>query len=355
MLERSDVFSDSVLSPYHFGGMAQRKPRLGFAGVGRIGRMRMESLIAAVPVDVIAIADPSLGLASTVAAEALQTDVCCTETFEDLLSLDLDGIVVATPSALHAEQAIAALENGMAVFCQKPLARTAVETDAVVEAARRANRLLAVDLSYRFTTGMQAIRAAIRAGELGQVYAIEAVFHNAYGPDKAWFYDVKSAGGGCLLDLGIHLVDLALWALDFPPVEGAHGIVRARHGLGFRRGDGVEDYATGQVEFAGGAVLQLACSWHAPAGCDARIELVFLGTKGGASFRNVNGSFFDFVTERFHADRSRHVIAGSPEAWSGRAVIEWAQRLTYSSAFNPEVQHLTSVARVLDALYQRSS
>ena len=77
-----------------------------------------------------------------------------------------------------------------------------------------------MDLSYRHTTGMQRIRELIRAGELGHVYAVDLVFHNAYGPDKPWFYDVALSGGGCVIDLGIHLVDLALWTLGFPRVRG---------------------------------------------------------------------------------------------------------------------------------------
>src|SRR5205085_415527 len=128
-----------------------------------------------------------------------------------LCELDLDGLVIATPSASHAVQARAALERGIAVFCQKPLARTAAETASVVEAARAANRLLGVDLSYRHTEAMRHIGALARSGELGDIYAIDLVFHNAYGPDKAWFRDVKLSGGGCVIDLGTHLVDLALW------------------------------------------------------------------------------------------------------------------------------------------------
>ena len=127
--------------------------------------------------------------------------------------------MIATPSALHAAQAQAALERGLSVFCQKPLGRTAAETRAVVETARVTDRLLAVDLSYRWTSGMQRIRELIRAGEFGRVYAADLTFHNAYGPDKPWFYDPAHSGGGCVMDLGVHLVDLALWALDFPEVE----------------------------------------------------------------------------------------------------------------------------------------
>src|SRR5690606_23712639 len=99
-----------------------------------------------------------------------------------LLELDLDGIVIATPSALHAEQAIAAFERGVAVFCQKPLGRDAIETQRVVSAARAANRLLGVDLSYRHTRAMQKIREVVRAGGIGAPFAVDLVFHNAYGP-----------------------------------------------------------------------------------------------------------------------------------------------------------------------------
>ena len=85
-------------------------------------------------------------------------------TLDELLDLGLDGVVIATPSALHAAQSIRALERGAAVFCQKPLGRTAAEARAVVDAARAADRLLGVDLSYRFTEGMRRIREIVRAG-----------------------------------------------------------------------------------------------------------------------------------------------------------------------------------------------
>src|SRR5690606_35925284 len=108
-------------------------------------------------------------------------------------------------------QAIQALRRGIPVFCQKPLARTRAETSRVIQEARAADLLLAVDLSYRFTSGIQRIRQIVQSGELGKVFAVNLVFHNAYGPDKAWFYDYNLAGGGCAIDLGIHLVDLAFW------------------------------------------------------------------------------------------------------------------------------------------------
>ena len=214
-------------------------------------------------------------------------------TLDGLLGAGLDGVVIATPSAMHAEQSIRSLERGAAVFCQKPLGRTEGEVRAAVDAARRADRLLAVDLSYRFTEGMRRVRDVIRSGELGRVYAADLVFHNAYGPDKPWFYDPALAGGGCVMDLGVHLVDLALWVLDAPQVSGVSSRLfaggeplehhRARGGLrGRHSGNG--DRRRGASPAPG---LQ--------AGCDAVIAATFYGTEGGAAFRNVDGSFFDFV------------------------------------------------------------
>src|SRR5215218_9099775 len=107
----------------------------------------------------------------------------------EALDLAPDGIVIATPSALHAAQSIQALKAGAAVFCQKPLGRNAAEVEAVLAAATSADRLLGVDLSYRFTEGMRKIREQVRSGALGDIYAVNLIFHNAYGPDKAWFYD----------------------------------------------------------------------------------------------------------------------------------------------------------------------
>jgi predicted dehydrogenase len=192
------------------------RPRLGFLGVGWIGRNRLEAIAKSAVAEVALVADP----VRETAAKALEVvpDAEVLDSFEEILESDVDGVVIATPSALHAEQSIAALEAGAAVFCQKPLGRDAGETRAVIQTAKAANLLLGVDLSYRFVTEIQAVRDLIQSGELGEVYSADVVFHNAYGPDKAWYYNSKNSGGGCVIDLGIHLVDLALWALDCPNV-----------------------------------------------------------------------------------------------------------------------------------------
>jgi predicted dehydrogenase len=331
----------------HAPSPSSAPPRLGFLGVGWIGRHRLEAVARSGAATVAAIADPSAEAAR--AAAACAPDAALGSSLDDLLALPLDGVVVATPSALHADQAVRALERGLAVFCQKPLGRTAAEVRRVVDAARASDRLLAVDLSYRFVRGVPELRRIVRAGELGRVFAANLVFHNAYGPDKPWFYDVAQAGGGCVMDLAIHLVDLALWTLDFPAVTRTTSRLGAK-GAPLAGRTEVEDHAVALLELEGGAALQLACSWRLPAGQDCVIEASFYGTEGGVALRNVGGSFYDFVVERYRGT-ARETLASPPDAWGGRAAVAFAERLARDPRHDPEVEGIVRVAEALDAIY----
>ncbi|RJP75251.1 MAG: gfo/Idh/MocA family oxidoreductase [Candidatus Zixiibacteriota bacterium] len=325
-------------------------PRVGFLGVGWIGRHRMEALARSGRVEVAAIADPVEELVLKAREIAPRAELA--DGLAPLLDMDLDGLVIATPSALHAEQALAAFDAGLAVFCQKPLGRTAAETRMVIEAARRADRLLGVDLSYRFTRGMQAIRDRVRAGDLGRIYAVDLVFHNAYGPDKPWFYDPALSGGGCVVDLGIHLVDLALWTLDFPRIEAVTSRLYAGGEPLDGRRDRVEDYALARLDLETGAAVTLACSWKVSAGCDAVIQAAFYGTGGGLALRNVDGSFYDFRAEQYRWT-AREILVEPPDDWGGRAAVDWAERLVRSREYDPDIERVLDTAQALDAIYQR--
>jgi predicted dehydrogenase len=323
-------------------------PRIGFLGVGWIGRNRLSALLDAKAAEVVAIADPSPEMRA--AAHELIPGAALTSSLDELLSIGLDGIVVSTPSALHSAQCIAALRRGVPVFCQKPLARDGQETAAVLNAAREADRLLAVDFSYRHTRACQALKRMIDDGELGTIYAARFVFHNAYGPDKPWYFDRAQSAGGCLVDLGIHLIDLALWLLPEP--------VRKARGRLYRDGKllrppirEVESYASAALELESGGSVELACSWHLHAGCDAVIEGQVYGTRGGARFYNVNGSFYDFAAERMAGTR-RDVLVEPPDAWGGRAIIDWAHRLRETNTFDPQANSILTVARLLDEIAQ---
>ncbi len=324
------------------------KPRVGFLGTGWIGRHRMEAIIATGLIDPVAVADPSPECAEE--AFKLAPHAALVPSLEVLLDCKLDGLVIATPSALHAEQAIAALEGGVAVFCQKPLGRNAAEATAVVEAAQRADRLLAVDFSYRLTAATAALAELIRADELGEIFAIDLVFHNAYGPDKPWFYDRALAGGGCLIDLGVHLVDLALWLTGFPQVEYVTSRLFFEGRALSSASPEVEDFALARLDLAGGISARLACSWRLNAGQDAIIETSVYGTKGGASIRNVDGSFFDFELLHHHGTASERLVA-PPDDWGGRAAAAWAVRLAEDRSFDRQALRLPEVSSALDRIY----
>jgi predicted dehydrogenase len=325
-----------------------RPTRLGFVGLGWIGRNRLDAIAARPDVEVAALhdVDPARLDGTARAYEgAVRADA-----WHTLLAADLDGIVIATPNGCHAEQAIAALERKLPVFCQKPLALDGAQARAVVAAAERADRLLGVDYSYRHVQGMDELRRSLRDGRFGDLLAIDLTFHNAYGPDKAWCHDRTLAGGGCLLDLGVHLVDLALWLqdeLDLAVVDSA----RFAQGRRLPIGDAaIEDLAFATFRAGNGAIVRLACSWHAQSGCDAIIGARLFGTCGGAVWRNVGGSFFDFELDFVHGPKAERV-AGPPDDWGSRALGAWVDRLRIDPSFDAEARCFVAGADLIDRLY----
>lgn len=319
---------------------------LGFLGTGWIGRNRMEAMLATGEAKAVAICDPNGEAAAS--AHELAPEAQMAASLDELLECEPDGVVIATPSALHAEQCIRAIGAGAAVFCQKPLGRSAAEVQAVLDSARDADRLLGVDLSYRHTAAMQAIRERVRSGELGQVFAADLIFHNAYGPQSSWFWDPQLSGGGCLIDLGVHLVDLALWLFDFPEVTDARATL-LRHGRPAAAQE-VEDFALAELSFASRAHIRIACSWNLSAGQDAVIGATFYGTGGGAEMRNENGSFFDFSAKLLEG-RDRRTIVSPPDDWGGRAAAEWVNKLAAGDRFDRSTEGLLQTAQALDRLY----
>ena len=336
------------------GAPASARPaRLGFLGVGWIGLSRMRAVAQTGAAEVACIADAApetVVRAAQAALTPVQPAPRTVASLEQLLEEDLDGLVIATPSGQHAKQAIAALTRGLAVFCQKPLATTAAEAARVVATARAVGRLLDVDFCYRTVAGVPQLARLVGGGELGEVFAADLTFHNAYGPDKSWFYERAQSGGGCVMDLGIHLVDLLLWTLGFPEVLDVRSHLYAE-GRPVTE-PALEDYATAELRLASGTVARLACSWRLPAGRDAVIEAAFYGTRGAAILRNVNGSFHEFTVEHCEGT-GRRLLAGPPDDWGGRAVCAWARRVAEDAAFDPAAERLVAVSAVVDRIYGR--
>ncbi|MGE5350477.1 MAG: Gfo/Idh/MocA family protein [Acidobacteriota bacterium] len=328
-------------------------PRLGFLGVGWIGRNRMEAMVKSAKARAQYIVDPVNELALT--AKKLAPEARVLKNLKDLLEKsDLDGIVIATPSALHAEETIMALQAGKAVFCQKPLGRNKKEVMRVIEASRMADRLLGVDLSYRFLNGIQKMKEIVSTNGIGHVYAADLIFHNAYGPDKEWFYNPQLSGGGCIMDLGIHLIDLALWMLDYPEVENITSRLFAKGHAFLDTENSVEDYATARIDLEGDTTLNLSCSWRQSAGRDAVIEASFYGTEGGLSLKNLNGTFYDFKSERYRWT-AHETLSEPPEDWGPKAALNWIEKLSQSTKYDSEIEHMIKVSEVIDRIYGRNN
>ena len=325
------------------------KLKLGFAGMGWIGKSRMNAILDHNPHCEFTIADPDENVINELKQEL--SEVQCHQSLDKLIKSNADGIVIASPSALHAPQSIQALQSGKSVFCQKPLGRNAEETLQVVQAAESSNKLLQVDFSYRYTKAMEAVKEVIQSGDLGHIYGVNLTFHNAYGPDKDWYKNPEFSGGGCLMDLGIHLIDLLFWLFDDTELSRHQSQYFHQGNSKFDTNTQVEDYAIAQCRMNDSTSVQLSCSWFLPAGKDAIIEATFYGENGGVSFSNINGSFYDFEAKRFFGTHSE-VLISPPDKWEGRAAVKWAEQLSGGSGFDQKAYDFVKVAQELENFYQ---
>lgn len=285
---------------------------------------------------------------------------------EMLSNIELDAVSICTPNKFHAEAAIAALQAGCHVMCEKPPAMTAAEAQAMEAAANQSGKLLTYGFMYRYTSTAQILKRFIDAGELGSIYAgrISAMRRSGI-PGWGVFTNKELQGGGPLIDIGVHMLDLGLYLMGYPKPTQVMGVTFRE--LGTRPGTSiwspwdyknytVEDMAMAMIRFDNGACLHLETSFivHTKSG---EMNVRLHGTEGGCSYSPVgiyqdkHGTLVD-ITPAHIPERNGHqaeieafiaAIRGEGEVLSTAAegvIVQQIIESVYQSAETGQVVQL---------------
>jgi predicted dehydrogenase len=288
--------------------------------------------------------------------------------YEELVAHEgLDAISIGVPNMLHAPVALAALERGLHVLCEKPLAGTLEDAERMVRAARRVNRVLQVVFNHRERADIQLLKQSIDDGELGEIYYAKASWMRRAGIPGvgSWFVNKQLAGGGPLIDLGVHVLDLALYLMGEPSALtvsastyqelGSRGIGFNRHAQkhGSEHLYEVEDLASAFMRLSNGATLLLEASWATHSSAQDDYGIILYGTRGGAEIRVRNyttENTLTIYTERAGTpvDLHPHTRGGEFHAAVTRQFIKQIQSGAWSGMDGSEGLRR---ARIIEACY----
>lgn len=280
--------------------MVNKKLKLGVIGLG-MGRAHVKSFKEHPGAEVVALCDRNAEL-----LERMRQEYKIPKTYTDaekmLKEADLDAVSIAVPNAFHAPLTIAALKAGLHVLCEKPMAMTVAESLEMQAVAKKAGKNLMINFSFRYTPASFALKQQVESGALGDIYFGRSVWHRRRGIPGfgGWFTDKSLAGGGPLIDLGVHRLDLALWLMGYPePVAvtgSAYNKIAAEKAKKEKKKYTVEDVACGLVKFANGATLILEASWALNIKEAEHMVTSLYGTQGGLVQYNLNEGY-DFACE----------------------------------------------------------
>lgn len=271
------------------------KLKIGLIGAGSISNMHLQSYKNNSDVDIYAICDHNNQRAHEKAA-AYQAKTVYTDYKELLADRKVDAVSICTWNNTHASIAIEALNAGKHVLVEKPLCKTVKEAMAVAEAVENnPEQVLQVGFVRRFGTNTQVLKKFIESGDLGEIYYAKASCIRALGNPGGWFADNERSGGGPLIDLGVHIIDLCWYLMGKPKVKSVSGNTyyklgnrsNIKHKDYYKAADydpdknNVEDLANAMIRFDNGASLLLDTSFTLHAKEDAMAVQIF-GDKGGA-------------------------------------------------------------------------
>jgi predicted dehydrogenase len=225
------------------------------------------------------------------------------EGFDDhkkmLKAVKPDIVSVSLPNILHKPVTIDALKAGANVICEKPMAMNTREAEQMLKVSRQVKRKLMINLSYRFTGEAQALKKVVDAGTVGDIYFARTTWHRTRGIPGfgGWFSTKKLSGGGPMIDLGVHRIDLAMWLMGHPrPVTisaATYDHIGKRLAKEQNKTFDVEDLGVAFIRFENGATMQLEISWAI--NCERRDEMAtwLYGKKAGLCHRNTEGYNFE--------------------------------------------------------------
>lgn len=280
------------------------KIRIGIIGCGGIANNKhMPSLAQLDNVEMVAFCDLELDKAEK-ASKIYGTEkaLCFTE-YKDLIALDLDAVHVCTPNNSHSEISVAALNAGKHVMCEKPMAKTSKGAKAMVEAAKASGKILTIGYQNRFRVDSMYLKRASENGDFGEVYFAKAhALRRRAVPTWGVFLKEEEQGGGPLIDIGTHALDLTLWCMDnYEPLKVTGSVYHKLRYLeepGNAFGDwdpeefSVEDSAFGFITMKNGATIILESSWALNTLDGGEAQTTLCGTKAGADMKDglrING------------------------------------------------------------------
>lgn len=338
--------------------------RVGFVGLGNIGHYHADRLVDFDRVDIVGGVDINPD-ARTRFAEKYGVESF--ENYEDLYATDVDAVVVTTPNKFHEEYAVTALRHGLDVLLEKPLAHSLESAERIAEAARNADGFCMVGFHNRFRNPVEVVKGYQEEDRFGDVRHVEANFIRRRGiPGRgSWFTNREIAGGGALIDIGVHAIDLALYFHDFPTVTEVSGTIRSQFGS---RDDyayiemwgedtesgefSVDDSVSAFIRCEDGRTISLEVAWAANRSPNE--EFVVRGTEAGANFDKADDSLTIYETGRQGIDhfsdseiQTRHE---DPHKAEQRIFFE-AVRDGVAPSMNT-VEEALEVQRVIDAIYR---
>lgn len=272
-----------------------KKLRAAVVGLG-MGRGHARAFAASERAELVAACDKDPARLERIA----DLDVGATYAdFDEMLKKEeLEVVVVALPNFLHAPFTMKALAAGAHVLVEKPMAMNADECRRMLDEAEKNKKLLCVGFSYRYTAPAHFLKSLADDGKLGEVYFARTMWHRRRGipgGKGGWFGQKELAGGGPLIDLGVHRIDLAWWLMGRPEPVSANGAAYCKFGKEFAQKRGweftTEDMAAGMIRFENGAVLLVEASWASNCMGREMMRTELFGTSGGAVHENVGDTY----------------------------------------------------------------